>query len=193
MATVAAINALCSGLAQMLSRARQMSPLVQAEGCNFVLAGSADLRRLDGQTTTCSIFVYRVTHNEHQRNLRPPTNLNTALTLDVHLMFTIWADTPVKEQLLHAWLLRELHAHSVLDRAVLGTGFGEDEVVQLIPAELPLDDLTKIWQALTLPYRLSATCIARNLRIDRDAPLPDAAPVIARRFRIGDPPAGGAP
>lgn len=185
MAGVAALQGLCSGLMSTLDRERQLSTGVSGLPCSFRVAGTADLRRLDGAVTTCSLYVYRLTRNEHLRNRQTPPQ---PLTLDAHLMFTLWADSPMVEQILHTWLLRQLHERPLLGRAVFGAvgGYGDDEYVQLIPAELSWDDLTKIWQTLNLPYRLSTTFIARNLRIDPDTAAPDAAPVVARRYSYRD-------
>ncbi|HSW14537.1 MAG TPA: Pvc16 family protein [Solimonas sp.] len=183
MAGIGALQGLCAGLMSTLDRAHQLSTSVAGISCAFRVTGTSELRKLDGAVSTCSLFIYRVTHNEHVRNRQTPAR---PLTLDAHLMFTIWADSPVAEHSLHAWLARELHDRPMLGRGVLGSSYADDEQVQLVPAELSWDDLTKVWQALNLPYRLSTTYIARNIRIDADAAAVDAAPVVARRFIYQD-------
>jgi hypothetical protein len=189
MASVAGIHALTSGLAQVLSRAFQLRPLVGVS-CQFQPLGVSDLKSLDGQVTQVSLLLYRITHNEHQRN-RPPATLPLGkpvpLTVNLHLLVTVWADTALKEQGLLGWTMRELHQRPVLDRSVFadGGGFGADDLVSLAPEELTLDDLNKLWQVLVPPLRPSLGYVARNVMLDLD-PQFDAEPVVATRLAMGD-------
>lgn len=185
MAALAAVNAVVAGVAQHLTRARQLSPISDVS-CTFQAVGTTDFKKLDGRETTCSIFLYRITHNEHTRNLLPRTT-RRVLTVNMHLLITVWADTPLREHLLLAWVMRELHQHPVLDRSVLaGNGqFANSDQVQFIPEELTLDDMSKLWQALVPPYRTSITYVARNVPIgfDEDEVF---APAAATRFELTD-------
>lgn len=187
MATVSAIHALCSGLAQTLGRAHQISSIKDLS-CVFSVVGTSDFKKLDGKDTTCSIFLYRVTHNEHMRNMTASAGqAMRPLAVDMHLLFTFWADNPLKEQTLLAWVVRELHQRPVLDNSTLGASgqFDTGDRVQLIPEELSLDDMTKLWQALVPPYRPSVTYVARNVPIGLDG-VEEFAPVVATRHRLGD-------
>ena len=96
---------------------------------------------------------------------------------------TVWSDTPLKEQQLLAWTMRELHQRPVLDRSVLGGAgaFTDADRIQLTPEELTLDDMSKLWTMLTPPYRPSLTYVARNVPIDLDA-FDEYPPVVATRF-----------
>jgi hypothetical protein len=180
MASLIAINAVCSGIAQQLRLAHQLSP-VKGTSCQFAVVGSKDLADLPNKGTTCAIFLYRVTHNEHTRN---PARASPRgpLTVNLHLLFSMWADSPLKEHTILGWLMRELYDHPVLDRSVLGASgeFTDGELVQLIPEELTLDDMSKLWQLLVPPYRLSASYIARNVSIGTRSEA--GAPVAATRF-----------
>jgi hypothetical protein len=187
MATVSAIHAITSGIGQVLSRAYQLRP-VTGVSCKFEPLGMSDFRKLDGQDTKVSIVLYRITHNEHLRN-RPPPTLPTGkpapLTVNLHMLVTVWADSALKEQSLIAWTLRELHTRPVMDRSVFAEigGFGTGDLVTMFPEELTLDDLSKLWQVLVPPLRPSLGYVARNVMIDIEAP-PDAEPVIATRFQM---------
>lgn len=189
MATVSGLHALTSGLAQVLSRAYQLRPLA-GTSCKFEPLGISDLKKLDGQDTKVTILLYRITHNEHQRN-RPPAMLPfgkpVPLTVNLHLLVTVWADGPLKEQGLLAWTMRELHQRPVLDRSVFADsgGFGAGDIVALAPEELTLDDLSKLWQVLVPPLRPSLGYVARNVMLDLDVQ-PDAEPVLVTRFTIDD-------
>ena len=189
MATVSGVHALTSGLAQHLSRAYQLSP-VSGITCKFEPLGVSDLKKLDGQDTKVTILLYRVTHNEHLRNV-PRSNLPfdkpRSVSVNLHLLITVWADNALKEQSLLAWALRELHLRTVLDRSLFAEvgGYAAEDLVSLTPEELTLDDLSKLWQVLVPPLRPSLGYVARNVKLDIDVQ-PDAAPVLATRFAMVD-------
>jgi hypothetical protein len=63
-------------------------------------------------------------------------------------------------------------------------GWGANEVIQVIPAELSNEDVMRIWDALDPPYRLSVSYIARLVRLDPDAPQ-SGRPVVATRLAYG--------
>jgi hypothetical protein len=189
MAGLLASHALTAGLAEYLSHAYQLRP-VSGVSCKFETVGSTELRKLDGQDTKCSLYVYRTSHNEHLRN-RPPASLPYGkpqpLTVNLHILITVWADSAKKEQSLIGWLMRELHQRPVLDNGIFSAsgGFAADDVVQFTPDELSLDDTAKLWQLVSLPYRPSLHYVARNVKIDLEAE-PDHALVAATRFTLTD-------
>lgn len=100
-------------------------------------------------------------------------------------MLTVWSASATAEHAVFAWAMRQLHNQPLLDASVL-TDKGEwtaQETVQLIPEELPLEDLMRVWDALEPSYRLSASYVARVVNI---GPVEEevAGPVIATRFGI---------
>ncbi|WP_349744299.1 DUF4255 domain-containing protein [Roseateles cavernae] len=186
MAGVTAIHALCSGLAQHLSRAYQLRPIAGLS-CKFEPAGVSELKKLDDQDSMLTLMVWRIGHNEQLRNrpaLQLPQGRVAALSLNVHLLLSVWADTAMKEQSLLGWVLRELLQRPVLDASVLGEGFGPDEQVPLLAEDLSLDELSKLWQVLLPPLRPSLGFVARNVMLELD-PEPDHGPVLARRIALG--------
>lgn len=189
MASVSAIHALTSGLAQHLSRAYQRRPLAGIT-CKFEPTGVSDFKKLDGQDTKLTLLLYRITHNEHQRN-RPPSSLPfgtpVPLAVNLHLLVSIWADTALKEQSLLAWAMRELHLRPVLDRSLFAEvgAYAAGDLVSLTPEDLTLDDLSKLWQVLVPPLRPSLGYVARNVKLDLDAE-PDHEPVVATRITLDD-------
>ena len=191
MAGLSAINAVTSGLAQYLTRAHQISP-IKSTSCAFVSVGTSEFKALDGDDTTVSLFIYRVAPNEHTRNaigrLDP---LRPAMTVNLHLMLTVWADSAQKEQLVFAWVMRELARLALLDRGMLAStaNFNAGDLIQISSEDLNLDDVSKLWQMLAPPYRLSAGFVARNVRIDYDDD-ESFAPVVATRFGLADVPEG---
>jgi hypothetical protein len=189
MASVSGIHALTSGLSQVLSRAYQLRPLTGVS-CKFEPLGISDMKKLDGQDTKVTVLLYRVTHNEHLRN-RPPSSLPfgkpVPLTVNLHLLITVWADSALKEQSLLAWTMRELHQRPVLDRSIFADSgnYGAGDLVSFSPEELTLDDLSKLWQVLVPPLRPSLGYVARNVMLDLDTQ-PDAGPVVATSLVMDD-------
>jgi hypothetical protein len=161
--------------------------------CSFQAVGSGGLLAdLGGEGAVLTVWPHRVTVNEQMRNAAAPVvapgQHNRALGLDVHLLLTVWSGSAATELTVFAWMLRELHREPLLDASSLSSngGWRSDEVIQLIPAEMSVEDMMRLWDAIAPSYRLSAPFVARIVSLDvlED----EAAPVLARRFdfaRVG--------
>ncbi len=186
MANVFAIHSATNSLLTFLKNAYRNSPLKDT-ACDFKLLSSGELAADDDLGTCLSLYVYRITVNDQLRNVRPVETPRkpVPLPLDLHFMLTVWAGTAETEHNVLAWAMQQLYRTPVLDRSVLSAsgGWAQSDVVQIIPAELSVDDMTRIWDALAPSYRLSVSYIARMIRIDADSE-PDAAPVVAQRFAL---------
>jgi hypothetical protein len=187
MANTLATFSVCDALRTFLQRAYDMAPAPPVPGAAFAVISAASLNTAPpaGQDLV-TVFLYRVTVNEHQRNLRSePYRERAPLTLDLHLLLTVWASTARHEHGLLTWTMRELYQRPVLDLSLLSAeaGWAPGDAVQIVPAELSNEDLMRIWEALTPPYHLSISYVARMLRIEAD-PLPTYGPVVARRIGI---------
>ena len=159
-------------------------------GCGFELISSGQLAGDIDESTHLSLYLYRLTVNEHSRPPRRPNAPNDApapLGLDLHYLLTAWASNPLDEQLTIAWAMRQLHQFPVLDASSLSpeAGWDSDEVIQVIPAELSTEDVMRIWDALDPAYRLSVSYVARLVRLDPDDLGGSSLPVVARRFAYG--------
>ena len=53
--------------------------------------------------------------------------------------------------------------------------------IQLVPEEMSVENMMRIWDAITPPYRLSFPYTARIVEIETD-PVPDGLPAVATRF-----------
>ena len=185
MANVSAIHSVGSSLVSYL-RNTYPAELRQAHDCEFALFSSGEINKADDIPTTLSLYLYRVTQNEHLRNVqRPdrPADVPPPVVLDLHYLLTVWADNALAEHRILAWAIRELYLHSILDISSLDpdAGWGPGEVVHVIPAELSTEDVMRIWDALEPPYRLSVSYVARVVRIDPDS-VESGRPVVATRF-----------
>ena len=157
-----------------------------AHPCEFRLVSSGELAadtEIDGALT---LYLYRVTVDEHARNRRritDRTHENVPLAVDLHYLLTVWSRSAFTEHVVVAWAMRQLHQHPVLDASSLTSeaAWGAGDFIQVIPAELSTEDVMRIWDALRPDYRLSVSYIARVVRIDTD-PVLEGLPVVATRF-----------
>jgi len=190
MANFQAVHAVGNSIVTFLTNTypAQMNG-VATPACDFALVSSGELSGTIEQTTRVTLYLYRVTVNEHTRQRRPGA-MSTAhpapMGLDLHFLLTAWASTAQAEQVPFTWAMRQLYLHPILDASSLSpeAGWGPDEVIQVIPAELPTEEMMRIWDALDPPYRLSVSYIARMVRIDPDS-LASATPVVATRLGFG--------
>lgn len=190
MANIHAIHSVGNSIATFLSNTYPRTAAGQAmPACKFELVSSGEMARLDDATTQITLYLYRITVNEHCRQQRPgrmSQEQQAPLGLDLHYLLTAWAGTAQDEQLPLAWAMRQLYQYPILDASSLTpeSGWGADEVIQIIPAELPTEDMMRIWDALEPSYRISVPYIARLVRLDPDTQ-DDSKPVVATRFGYG--------
>lgn len=158
--------------------------------CSFELVSGGQLAGEIDETTRITLYLYRITVDEHARQNRRPGASSTSpapLTLDLHYLLTAWAANPLDEQVPMAWAMRQLHQVPLLDLANLSPegGWARDEGVQVLPTELSTEDVMRIWDALEPSYRLSTSYVARVVRLDPDVDDEEFAPVVARRLALG--------
>jgi hypothetical protein len=160
--------------------------------CTFRLLASGELD--DPQdaviSPTVSLYLFRITMNEHMRNVRRVNkfmNMEVPLSVDLHYLLSVWSDSAGDEQILMAWAMQELYLHPVLDASFLSSdaAWQPEDVIQVIPAELSTEEMTRIWSVLQPNYHLSVAYIARVLRIDSQT-IPEGQRVIASRFAYQD-------
>jgi len=155
--------------------------------CNFQLFSSGEIHKEPHGTATMALYLYRVTMNQYLRNTPRANDAFDAmppLALDLHYLLTVWGDSAETEQTVLGWTMLQLYEHEALSASDLSPepGWSAADLVQVIPAELSTEDLMRIWDALNLAYRLSASYIARVVRID--AGPRGGKPVVARRFEV---------
>lgn len=160
--------------------------------CTFRAVSSADVATEDANALdkVVSIFLHRITRNEQ---LRSPSRIagrpdqQPTLFLDLHYLVTYWGTSAEAEQTILGWVMQQLEANPVLDASTLAKNAGWDtgETVQLIPTNMSLEDILRIWDALGPKYRLSVGYVARFVRVDRT--VAPAGPVVATRFEIQGP------
>jgi hypothetical protein len=164
------------------ARSAPNSPLPE---CEFALLSSGELQKESPGIATLTLYLYRVIMNEHLRNVpRDDAGSFPPLALDLHYLMNVWSDQASVEHTVLAWAMRELYHHETLSASDLqpDPGWDPSDLIQVIPAELSNEDLMRIWDAINIPYRLSVSYVARVVRIDPDAPAPDARRVVTRHL-----------
>jgi hypothetical protein len=196
MANVKSIHSVGNSIIQFLHNAYEAYPVPDGEPgtsmqdeypCTFRVVSSGELGPNADFGTSLTLYLYRILLNEHTRSQPLARGSNDAalpLSVDLHFLISIWADSSAAEQTICAWAMHQLHQHPIMDVSSLTVegGWRNDDVVQIIPAELSNEDMMRIWDALAPDYRLSLSYIARVIRID---PATDETglPVVATRFQ----------
>jgi hypothetical protein len=193
LADYQAVFAVGDALARYLNNA--YDPVAMGFPCTFKLVSSAEIANEDTTKLdkTISLFLHRMTTAEHYRNV---TRLQDApldqpiLYLDLHYMLSYWdaaAEGAEAEQKILTWTMQTLQSNAILDTSVLGLsssapGWAVGDSVQLIPADLSLQDILDIWNALGPNYRLSVGYVVRVVRVDKT--ITAGMPVVATRFTM---------
>lgn len=188
MANVVALSSVSNSLIQFLSSSFPQNLDQEIGPVSFRLLSSADLADPSlALGTAVSLYLYRVTVNDHLRNTRPhhaPAE-TTPLPLDLHYLLSAWSDSAEHEQVLLAWAMRHLHENAILDASSLNPDgeWASDEVVRVSPEELTNEDLLRLWETLAPTYRLSYSYVARVVFIESEATRAGAR-VVATRFQF---------
>ena len=163
--------------------------------CAFKLVSSAEIANQD--TThldkTVSIFLHRMTTAEHYRNvtrLQDNPYGQPVLYLDLHYLLSYWdpaAEGAEAEQKILVWTMQQLQSNPILDTSILSLstsapGWDKSDSIQLVPADMSLQDILDIWDALGPKYRLTVGYVARVVRVDRA--VTPGLPVVATRFEF---------
>lgn len=160
-----------------------INPIVGSEGAivfsNPTVAARDSANRL-------SLWLYQVTENEFLKN-EPPERVNdslrfTPLALNLSYLVTPMSSSGEADHLLLGKSMQVLYDNAiVLLRDPVSDVFEE---LRIVFARLSLEELTRIWESLQEPYRLSVAYQVRVTRIDSLRTLP-AVRVIDRSVGFG--------
>ena len=197
MAALGAVNLVGESIAALL---RSRRALLAAEGRLEPVPPSQDiahvaLAKLTGAsppTSGLTITCYHVGRSDHSLGRLPSEDpsLGAGISLELSYLLASWSSTPLEEQALLSWAMLELNRYAVLDKGQLvgPDAWARDETIQIVPEEVDVERLFRLWEALKQKYRLSTLFKARIVRIGY-GPATDALPVAASRFSFahGDP------
>jgi hypothetical protein len=189
MANIFAVHSVGNSLVRFL-RNTYPSDLRTQHPCDFRVLSSGEMGKFNDPDTTLSLFLYRMTINEHLRNSSRNGRFAVGqlpLALDLHYLVTVWSESALAEHTILTWAIHQLHQHSTLNISSLSpeAQWEPEDIVQLAPSELSNEDLMRIWDALEPSYRLSFPYIARVIRIDPDNTL-DSRRVVETDFIYGE-------
>lgn len=130
-------------------------------------------RTLRDQDTSIgvSLWMYRVTRNEHLLNHPPPAGEgqfpHQPLPIDLHYLVTPISDDAGDEQDLMGRILQTLHDHAVVRGGELRDELEDSgHELRVTLDALSLEDLTRVWNALQEPYSLSVPYQVSVVSID---------------------------
>jgi hypothetical protein len=156
-----------------------------------------------------NLFLYRVTQNGSLKNQdlsgtgHPAAYGHPPLSLDLHYLLTAYGTTSdglfvneSRAQHLLGSAMRVLHDHPIITAQLLMVKLSpgdpvldaslrhEFERVKVTLDPLSLEDISKVWTALTLPFRLSAAYTVSVVQIESARERHAALPVKTRRLQV---------
>lgn len=172
--------------------------LLEAEMANkpinvTVAAPDVDITIVD-TTRRINLFLYKVDENGSLKNMDVPGRGHPAafgrppLSLDLHYLLTAYGlsdEEQIGSQELLADAMRVLHDFPIILNPHLDVALrNEIEHVKLYLEPLSLEELSKIWSALTKPMRLSVSYLVTVVQIEN---------LVPRKFPrpVSEPPVGG--
>lgn len=196
MANLNAIHSVSRALVNYLRGAYPTGLVTPAPA--FDLFSSGDQHEAVASANTVSLWLYRITTNEHARGVVPtagPAGAAAPLALDLHYLLTVWADDPLTEQTLLAWAMTQIHRSPQIDFSMLSeqlilpgsphpAGWRLDDVLTVVQEAMSSEDLMRIWGAVDTHYRISVPYVVRVVRIDAE-PIVEAARVVSKRLEFG--------
>ena len=200
MADYQAVFAVGDAIAKYLNN--NYDPNVVGFPCTFKLVSSTEIATEDTTKLdkTVSLYLHRISTNEHFRavtRLQDSPGEQPVLFLDLHYLLSYWdanAEGAEAEQKILTWTMQQIQSHPILDTSILSLsttapGWDPTDAVQVLPADLSLQDILDIWDGLGPKYRLSVGYVVRVVRVDRI--VTPGMPVVATRFDYQNLPNGG--
>jgi hypothetical protein len=134
----------------------------------IVLANPTETAR--ESSNRLSLWLYQVSENEHVKN-QPAIRANGAdstqpapLALNLLYLLTPFAPSGEADHLLLGKLLQVLYDNAVVLLRDLDDDVAEE--LHIVLSRLTLEELTRVWEALREPYRLSVGYQVRVSRVD---------------------------
>lgn len=157
--------------------------LVPALAPNVALKSPVELGNASMEV---SLWLYRATRNPDLLNHPPERTaanqiLPHSLPLDLHYLITPMDADPVSKHETLGRVAQTLNDHSIIRGADVKPPLidGDDEL-RVVLEPLSLEELTRIWTALDMRYRLSVSYQVQLVRISSDHGPHQASPVTRR-------------
>lgn len=162
-------NAIVSLLYAELNADAQISGLIDSED-RISLESPADLE--NNNSVRLSVYLYRILENPYTKNRYPVDGTGgkqrkPPLTLDLYYLLTPLVGSPREQQIVLGKAMQTLYDRAILEASDFTTAPGASgEQIRLVLNPVSLEELTRVWQALEISYRLSVCYIARVAIVD---------------------------
>lgn len=153
-------------------------------GPTFTIAitGSMPSAVRDDGDCQLSLYLFHVSADKFQRNMPPvgpgqPPITRQPLALDLYYLVTAYAEKDyVQEQQAMSIALRCFHENPIIHHTVVLQGQNVPEEFSLTMEVESVDEMGRLWQSFTAPYRLSTVYKVSVIFIPPDAPTVPPAP-----------------
>jgi hypothetical protein len=148
----------------------QVNTLISSESA-ISLESPADLAGND--SVRVSIYLYRIVEDPNMKNQavsvpgpggsqrKPP------LALDLYYLVTPMVGAPRDQQIVLGKIMQVLYDRAILQGPDLsGTLATNNQQLRVVLNPVSLEETTRVWQALEVPYRLSLCYLARVAMVD---------------------------
>lgn len=171
MSTYQAIRVVTDQLRNMLWNAFQ-----EDSGVSTIVQNLTDIVFLNPTETNrnsayrLSLWLYQVTENEFVKNSPLPTSNNhltgpyPPLALNLYFLVTPFAGSPENDYILLGRTMQVLYDNAILYLRDVPDGVAEE--LRIVLCRLTLEELSRVWEALREPYRLSVAYQVRVLHIE---------------------------
>jgi len=172
MSNYTVISDVSEGLRQILFTEFARDPVIRnLVGPNeAAIAFTNPTQTAQNAANRLSLWLYQVTENEFLKN-QPPARSNGVettqfppLSLNLHYLITPFGPTGQADLLILGKTMQVLHENAI----VLLTDPARElaEELRVVLCSLLLDQLSRVWEALREPYRLSVSYEVRVTRVD---------------------------
>lgn len=198
MAQYAAIRAVGESVLELMREACPMADLQLDASTKFQLASLGSLT--EGQAAPPEGFylvLWRVGIGGSPRNLpsrrtRDGRVFKPSLPVDLYFLLLPIAAAADKQTQMLGWALTFMHqlpalSGEVINRYTKGSPdvFQPEESVELIADPLNTVDYLSLWDRVKSGFQAGMTYVARMVLLDADQPETPGAPVVLRRFELG--------
>jgi Pvc16 N-terminal domain len=180
-------DALVSVLFSELNADPQIRGLIDSED-RISLESPAQLE--NNNSVRFSMYLYRILENPYMKNRYPLEGTGAKqrkppLGLDLFYLLTPLVGTPREQQIVLGKAMQILYDRPILESQDLPGSLGlSGEEIRLVLNPVSLEELTRVWQALEIPYRLSVCYIARVCLVDSGVER-FYAPVVSSQLTYG--------
>ena len=180
-------DSLLSVLFSELNADSQISSLIDSED-RLSLESPADLE--NNNSVRLSMYLYRILENPYMKNRFPVDGTGgklrrAPLTLDLYYLLTPLVGTPREQMIVLGKTMQVLYDRPILEGMDLSGSLGTTgEAIRLVQNPVSLEELTRVWQALEIPYRLSVCYLARVIILDSEQEQ-FGQPIVSRRIAYG--------